>query len=154
MTQHFLSKEAFTQVIDATPLVSIDLIMRNAKGQILLGQRLNKPAQGYWFVPGGRIRKNERLSDAFSRLCATELGLVLSINQAKPLGNYEHFYNDNAMDAEGVSTHYVVLAYEISLNSDLPVALDDQHEDQAWWNEADVLNSAKVHNHTKDYFRP
>jgi colanic acid biosynthesis protein WcaH len=45
--------ETFKTVIASTPLISIDLIVRNNQQQILLGKRLNKPAQGYWFVPGG-----------------------------------------------------------------------------------------------------
>lgn len=57
--------EKFLQTVDATPLVAIDLIVPNQNGGYLLGHRVNKPAQGFWFVPGGRIRKNERLDDAF-----------------------------------------------------------------------------------------
>ena len=57
----FLNKQAFTEVIDRTPLVSIDLVVENEKGEILFGLRKNRPAKDYWFVPGGRILKNETL---------------------------------------------------------------------------------------------
>ena len=40
----FLDKDTFTTVIKSTPLVSIDLVVKNKHGQALLGQRLNKPA--------------------------------------------------------------------------------------------------------------
>ncbi|WP_338062250.1 NUDIX domain-containing protein [Vibrio variabilis] len=69
----YLDKETFTTVIESTPLVSIDLLIENSKGQVLLGLRNNRPAQGFWFVPGGRILKNEKLDDAFMRLCQEEL---------------------------------------------------------------------------------
>jgi colanic acid biosynthesis protein WcaH len=49
----FLEKDLFSTVIKSTPLVSIDLVVKNNRGQTLLGQRLNKPAKGFWFVPGG-----------------------------------------------------------------------------------------------------
>ena len=55
-------------IIDATPLVSVDLIIENRLKQILLGKRVNRPAQGYWFVPGGRILKNETIKDAIKRI--------------------------------------------------------------------------------------
>ncbi|TOB15241.1 NUDIX domain-containing protein, partial [Vibrio parahaemolyticus] len=58
MTQR-LDEQTFKLVVASTPLVSIDLIIRNSKRQILLGQRTNRPAQGFWFVPGGRICKDE-----------------------------------------------------------------------------------------------
>ena len=54
-----LDKDTFSTVIQNTPLISIDLIVENKKGQILLGKRVNEPALGYWFVPGGRIFKDE-----------------------------------------------------------------------------------------------
>ncbi|WP_259346526.1 NUDIX domain-containing protein [Vibrio rotiferianus] len=53
----------------STPLVSIDLVIENAQGQTLLWLHNNRPAQGFWFVPGGRVLKGESLKDAFLRLC-------------------------------------------------------------------------------------
>ena len=46
-----LELETFKTVVASTPLVSIDLIVRNRQGQVLLGLRTNRPAQGGWFVP-------------------------------------------------------------------------------------------------------
>ena len=64
----FLSQEVFTTVIDSTPLISIDLVVENEHGELLFGLRNNRPARGFWFVPGGRILKNETLDAAFERL--------------------------------------------------------------------------------------
>ncbi len=47
----WLSNELFRSVVDSTPLISIDLVVQNSKGECLLGQRLNRPAQDNWFVP-------------------------------------------------------------------------------------------------------
>ncbi|MFC4195069.1 NUDIX domain-containing protein [Novosphingobium lubricantis] len=63
-----LPLDTFLRVVDATPLIAIDLIVPNEDGGYLLGHRVNRPAQGFWFVPGGRIHKNERLDDAFRRI--------------------------------------------------------------------------------------
>ena len=52
----FLSQQAFATVVESTPLISIDLIVENEQGEILLGKRTNRPARGYWFVPGGRVQ--------------------------------------------------------------------------------------------------
>jgi colanic acid biosynthesis protein WcaH len=69
-----LEAESFAAVVRLTPLVSIDLIVRDRQERVLLGRRTHPPARGWWFVPGGRIRKDERLSDATARLLAEELG--------------------------------------------------------------------------------
>ena len=69
----YLDKKIFQTIVQNTPLVSIDLVIKNAQDQVLLGRRNNRPAQGYWFVPGGRIRKNETLAQAFKRLTCVEL---------------------------------------------------------------------------------
>ena len=95
MTQR-LDTELFRTVVAHTPLISIDLIVRNPQGLVLLGQRVNRPAQGYWFVPGGRVRKNERLAEAFNRLVQEELGLIsCNMQDVLFLGPFEHFYADN-----------------------------------------------------------
>jgi colanic acid biosynthesis protein WcaH len=47
-----------------------------------MGWRGNDPARGTWFVPGGRIRKNEKIADAFERIIRTETGLVKSLARA------------------------------------------------------------------------
>jgi colanic acid biosynthesis protein WcaH len=92
VSKQSLDKDTFKTFIDTTPLVSFDLLVRNAQGQILVGKRVNRLAQGFWFVPGGRILKNERLAEAFFRLTEAELGIQLDIKNARYLGLYEHFY--------------------------------------------------------------
>ena len=42
----FLPADTFRTVVASTPLVSIDLLVRNLQGELLLGERLNRPAQG------------------------------------------------------------------------------------------------------------
>jgi colanic acid biosynthesis protein WcaH len=59
-----INKQQFLEVISRTPLVSIDLVIRDSKNRILLGRRVNEPARGKWFVPGSRILKDESLDDA------------------------------------------------------------------------------------------
>lgn len=147
-----LDTELFKQVVAHTPLVSIDLIVRNRQGQVLLGQRLNRPARGYWFVPGGRICKDESMSEAFARLVHEELGIGYQLSQAHCLGPYEHFYTDN-FSGEGFSTHYVVLGYSLEadiLLNDLP---KEQHGHYRWFDVDELLAADDVHGNTKLYFQ-
>lgn len=147
-----MNDKDFLHIIAATPLVSIDLILRDREGNVFLGKRVNRPARDYWFVPGGRIRKNERLHEAMERISEAELGLRLTLPHAKLMGAYEHIYEDNFFGEEGVNTHYVVLAYEYHLDDDAHITLDTQHAEAKWWKPDDLLSSADVHENTKAYF--
>jgi hypothetical protein len=60
-----LSDEKFSHVIRSAPLVSIDLIIMDPGHKVLLGLRTKEPTKGYYFVPGGVIRKHETINDAF-----------------------------------------------------------------------------------------
>ncbi|PHR99346.1 MAG: GDP-mannose mannosyl hydrolase [Oceanobacter sp.] len=167
MSKQWLDRETFKTIIDTTPLVSIDLLVRNSQGQILVGKRVNRPAQGYWFVPGGRILKNERLSEAFSRLTEAELGVQLDIKNARYLGLYEHFYDDSIFTDDAgvggteVSTHYVVNGFEVVLPeaesseglsqngyAGLPC---EQHNEYQWLSEEEFKASDEVHVHSRWY---
>lgn len=150
----WLPDETFKSIIQHTPLISIDLIVRNEQGHVLLGKRVNAPAKGYWFVPGGRVRKNETLDDAFVRLVREELGIESGVTRAdaKFLGVYEHFYDDNVFDSE-LSTHYIVLAYEIKLKDRICIHIDEsQHENYNFFDKDIILISNIIHPFTKNYF--
>src|SRR4051812_34704120 len=111
----YLSKDEFLAVVERAPLVSIDLIVRNSEGQVLLGFRKNQPGKNSWFVPGGRIRKYESIDAAFRRISEEELMHVQSIEDARFLGIFQHLYPTNFAEEAGFGTHYIVLAYELIL---------------------------------------
>lgn len=144
--------KSFLNVVASAPLVSIDLIVKNEQGHVLLGKRTNRPARGYWFVPGGSIRKDERMVNAFERISSAELGHPLELKDAKLMGVFEHLYEDNFLGEDNVSTHYVVLAYECRLDPGARIVLDGQHSEAKWWNVDELLENASVHVNTKAYF--
>lgn len=143
----------FAQVVRLTPLVSIDLILRDPQGQVLVGLRTNEPARGLWFVPGGRIEKEERLADAFARILAVETGLRLPMTQSRLLGVYEHFYDTNRFEVPGYGTHYVVIGRELQLDHRPAIKTDDQHSAMRWMHPQEILAAPDVHENTKAYFR-
>lgn len=144
--------DPFLQVVRHAPLVSIDLIVTNPDGAVLLGLRNNEPARGTWFVPGGRIRKDERLADAFARIAGTELGVPLALADAAFLGVFEHHYPTNYAGVAGVGTHYVVLAYRARWPEGAAPVADAQHGALKWWPVAALLAAPEVHPHVKAYF--
>ena len=91
------------------------------------------------------------LGAAFKRLAAEELNVQRSVNQARFLGPYEHFYQDNFSGTD-FTTHYVVLAYELNLDLDLNGLPASQHRSYRWFRETELLSDDRVHQHSKAYF--
>ena len=148
-----LSREDFARVARLAPLVSIDLVLRDPGGAVLVGLRNHEPAKGFYFVPGGVVRKNERLADAFARILAGETGLVADISSARLLGAYDHFYSTNRYSEPGYGSHYVVLGYELRLDSRPDIRTDDQHSEIRWMGVEELLAAPDVHENTKNYLR-
>jgi len=162
-----LPLQRFAQVVADAPLVSLDWVVLRGEGdarEVLLGYRNNRPAQGCWFVPGGRILKGETLQVASARVVQAELGAELSalLSGGATLnwqGVFQHFYADSFV-APDVPTHYVVLAHVLHVPASCgwqgPVGCgeDGQHARWRWWPVADALASPDVHVHTQDYLMP
>lgn len=148
----------FATVVHSAPLVSMDLVVVRGGTEVLLGQRNNRPAQGYWFVPGGRIFKNEPMQQALQRIAESEIGIepALIKTSLKPswLGAYEHFYADSFAAQESVTTHYVVLAHLLHVPANFePKRHDDQHQAWRWWPLAEARASSEVHHFCQNYLR-
>ena len=147
-----LSRNELIELVRKAPLVSIDLIVENARNQVLLGLRTNEPAKGFWFVPGGRILKNELIAEAFERIALDELGIRLAYGDSNFLGVFEHLYEENFAGEEEFGTHYVVLAHKIKI-AETPLRPDAQHSQYRWFDAETLFKEQKVHPHTKAYFK-
>ena len=153
MPATLLNHADLSTVVRLAPLVAIDLIIRNGSDEVLLGLRNNEPAKGFYFVPGGMILKNERLRDAFARFVKNETNYSAKFEDASLLGAYEHFYANNRFGDDGYGTHYVVLGYALKIDDVAALKSDPQHSELRWWAERELLNSERVHDNAKAYFR-
>lgn len=147
----FLSAEDFSTVVRSTPLISIDLIVENQAGEFLLGQRTQRPAQNFWFVPGGRVRKDETLERAFARLTEAELGQRFTLSDGEFYGVWQHFYDDNFAGTD-FSTHYIVLGFRLRVDASALQLPDAQHSAYRWLTPDDLLEREDVHENSRAYF--
>ena len=102
--------DEWASIVHYSPIVSVDLVVVCDEG-VVLGRRTNEPAKGEWFVPGGTVKKNERLEDAVHRIANAELGIEVEIDER--LGVYEHLYDTSDVDGVG-SKHYVPIGYVVT----------------------------------------
>lgn len=149
----WMKPEEFESVIRLTPLVAIDLVVRSPEGGVLVGRRVNEPAKDVFFVPGGRITKNETRAAAIRRISREELGIEITLEAARFLSVNEHFYPTNRFKKKGFGTHYVTLAYEVRLSVATDQLPRDQHGEYVWMSPEELLGSPEVHENTKVYFR-
>lgn len=131
--------EDWSTIVDSIPIPSIDIIPircteDNNNQEFLLGKRKNKPAQNTWFVPGGRILKNELAANAIHRVARQELGI--SVEVIEELGQYEHFYDKSDTGSE-TGKHYIPLAYSVSVDGMFGSVMEDksQHLSVRWFSE-------------------
>ena len=152
----FLKDEQFENIIKYAPVIAIDLCVVDSSKKLLTGKRLNAPAKGFYFVPGGRVRKNESIDQARSRLLKNELGFAVKSTNNKDfffLGIFEHFYTENFKGDKNFNTHYIVLAYLIPLNKLIKEKNNgnfEQHEEYLWFSTSSCDNQ-DIHPYTKMY---
>jgi colanic acid biosynthesis protein WcaH len=96
-------------------------------GKYLLLKRANKPLQGEYWTPGGRVYKGERLVEAFKRKMFEEIGLKVKV--VSVVGFYEDFYKDNNLDIKMVHTVSVVFLAEVDR---FVIKMDSQSTDYRW----------------------
>jgi colanic acid biosynthesis protein WcaH len=152
----WLPDEQFQLAVEALPLISVDLCLVN-DGHMLLGKRNNKPALGWWFTPGGRIRKGEAWNMAFMRIAQEELGLVgVSVEDAVLMGVWDHFYDESAF-SDSISTHYVNMPHYFLLDKakcnglSLPCGDSEQHSEWCWSPIEKAAKDAHVHSYVRIY---
>jgi colanic acid biosynthesis protein WcaH len=137
-----------------SPPVAIHLLMRNARGEVLLGLRNYRPAQDSWFVPGGRMRTDERAGDALRRIASEELNLELVTTDAEFLDVYEHPHAAEFVNWRAFDARYVAVLYPVQRNLPQTHRLPRvQHRDYRWMKPAALLAAPDVHPYVKQYFR-
>jgi colanic acid biosynthesis protein WcaH len=119
----YIQSEDWETVVRSVPIVSVDLVVLTDDG-VVLTKRTNEPAKDEWFVPGGRVRKGERIRDAVHRVADEELGVDVTIEQS--LDAYEHLYETSELDDTG-GKHYVPHGFVVRADSE-SFTLDTQHE--------------------------
>ncbi len=109
-------------VIPKTPLLTVDCVVRDARGRILLVTRANSPFRGQLALPGGFVNRGESVEDACRREVKEETGLKL--NRLRLVG----VYSDPDRDPRGATCS---IAFFASVRAGKVKGSDDAR-DAAW----------------------
>ena len=116
--------DEYRKILDSIPIVCVDLLVRKGE-KYLHVKRKDEPLKGQWWIPGGRVMKNELAIEAAHRKLEKETGL--RGNGFKFVGYYEDFYDTSAFE---VPCHSISLVFETEVVGD--VYLDDTSESYRW----------------------
>lgn len=122
--------DLYKEIIENMPFCCVDIVIHDA-GKVLLVYRKDEPAKNQWWVPGGRIYKNEKLIDAVKRKVKEETGLDVEIE--KRIGVYE-FTSDKSLYPDVKSgTHAIAIVYLVRpIKKDQKIEIDSTSENFKW----------------------
>lgn len=86
-----------------TPLLTVDCVVLNPRGEVLLIQRKNEPFKGHYALPGGFVDIGETVEDACRRELLEETGV--KAGRLKLVG----VYSDPNRDPRGHTASVVFL---------------------------------------------
>ena len=148
----FLDEKDWKFFVKNSPIFAIDFVIQNEQNEILMGRRTNNPAKDYYFVPGGRVFKNEKIEKAIQRISKEELNLEIDKKDTQFINYFEHFYKNSLWNEESINTHYIVLAFQIIPKKNLDYDLSKQHKEFKWISEINS-NKYNVHKYSFEYFK-
>ncbi|MBF0180120.1 MAG: NUDIX hydrolase [Magnetococcales bacterium] len=112
-----LPDAVFYMVSRCTPLVNVDLLIRDEQGRTLLTWREDDFYTPGWHIPGGIVRFKERWEERILAVAATELGVTVGFDPA-PLAIQQAIVPDRATRG-----HFISLLFKCHLTSSLDEAL-------------------------------
>lgn len=106
-----LPDEVFQFVSQHTPLINVDLLIKNSEGKTLLTWRDDQFYGPAWHIPGGIIRFKEKIETRIAKVAEQELGCVVKFESA-PI-NVAELMNQHR-DTRG---HFISLLFRCALIS-------------------------------------
>ena len=138
-----LPQDLFYFVSSLTPMVNVDLLIKNKKGQTLLTWRADRFHGPAWHIPGGIIRFKEGIGDRIEKVAQSEIGCSVRFSIApidvRSLVNKER-------DVRG---HFISLLYLCELqgepNPSMQATGAEPRAGEWAWHQTAPHNLIKVH---------
>ncbi len=143
-----LPDELFYYISRTTPLVNVDLLIKDEKGRTLLAWRDDIYAGKGWHIPGGIVRFKERLEKRIEKVAESEIGSTISFDSVPVvLNQLIHTERD-------VRSHFISILYRCFLSSDfIPVnkGLTDRDRGYLMWHDSCPDNLLAYHEIYRSY---
>lgn len=143
-----LPEEVFLYASQITPLVNVDLLIKNEANGVLLTWRDDGYYDAGWHVPGGIIRFRETFSDRIHAVARQELGASV-VHDPAPIAINQVIHPTNS-----IRGHFISLLFACRLTSPLTAALAAHvppTKDQWQWHKTCPKNLIPVHHMYRPY---
>ena len=107
-----LPDEVFYYISKTTPLVNVDLLIKNENGCILLAWRNDPIAGTGWHIPGGIIRFKETFEQRIQKVAQLEVGVDDIQFDPTPLA-----INQIILDNHEIRGHFISILYDCFLST-------------------------------------
>lgn len=107
---NFIEIDEYKRIVEYMPILCVDLLVF-FKNELLLLRRKKEPLKGEWWIPGGRVFKNEKLLDAAKRKAFEEIGLNPEI-EPNPIFFYEFFSPKSTFEGVKTGTHTLSMVFK------------------------------------------
>lgn len=121
-----IEESLYREIRSRLPIACVDLLLIHDNKYLLL-KRLQSPAKGQWWFPGGRILKDEAIKEACRRKGREELGLTLEVGEIVSVE--ESIFRD-----EDPIIHTINMVVKVSMKrGQQHIKLDDFHSEYRWF---------------------
>jgi ADP-ribose pyrophosphatase YjhB (NUDIX family) len=144
-----LPDELFFFISRVTPLVNVDLLIKDNLGRVLLSWRDDQYAGKGWHLPGGIVRFKETLEARIKKVAQIEIGTAVDFDP-NPLAINQIIDNKKA-----IRSHFISILYKCSLSSAfVPENKGLSHTDAGYlmWHATCPDNLLKFHEIYRKFF--
>ena len=111
-----LSDEVFYYISRTTPLINVDLLVRDPQRGVLLSWRNDHHCGAGWHVPGGIIRYKEKIETRIQQVAINELGAVSISTNFIPLA-----VNEVIVNPQRDRAHFISMLYHCSIDAEYQI---------------------------------
>ena len=143
-----LGTELFHFISSLTPIVNVDLLVYNSKGQFLLAMRDDPHCGKGWHVPGGCVRFKETFDTRIRKVAKKELSLTEFTYDKEPIKVFEIMWEKNQRNLENDDerAHFITMVYKCCVPDSFTIDNQEKSETDAgylrWFDKLpdDLLN--------------
>ena len=122
----FIEQSTYNEIKRTFPINAVELLIFDSNNNLLMVKRINEPAKGKWWIPGGRVLFAESRMDAAKRLLKDECG----VNNGKfsEPRMFDYLVKNNTED---YYQHIISTVFSVTIDS-TEIKLDSQSSEYRW----------------------
>lgn len=135
-----LPEEVFLFISRTTPMINVDLLIKDENGRVLLSWRDDKYTGAGWHIPGGIVRFKENLEKRLLKVAETEIGAVVKFDPVPIAVN-------QLMCKHNTRGHFISILYKCFLsNKYIPKNIGLSRKDPGYlmWHNSCPVNLVKL----------